>query len=154
MKTTVSYWRMPEPVWRRLSELIPHRECSPRGGRPPLDARHVADGIYFVLRTGCPWKAVPRAVGSGSSLHRYFQDWTARGVFRRLWKQGLSEYDRRRGIVWRWQTLDTAMNKAPLGGEKNREKPHRSWQTRRQTFGAHRCTWRRAGIGDRSGQPA
>lgn len=124
MKTTVSYWRMPEPVWRRLSELIPQRHRSPLGGRPPLDARCVADGIYFVLRTGCPWKAVPRELGSGSSLHRYFQEWTARGVFRRLWKQGLNEYDRRRGIAWRWQTLDTAMNKAPLGGEKNREKPH------------------------------
>lgn len=153
MNTTVSYWRMPEPIWRRLSELIPQRHRSPLGGRPPLDPRHVADGIYFVLRTGCPWKAVPRELGSGSSLHRYFQKWTACGVFHRLWKRGLAEYDRRRGIAWRWQTLDTAMNKAPLGGEKNREKPHRSWQTRGETLGAHRRTRGRDRVGDRPGQP-
>jgi transposase len=153
MKTTVSYWRMPEAVWQRMRELIPKRHRKSRG-RPPLDARHVADGIYFVMRTGCPWKAVPNELGSGSSLHRYFQEWTACGVFRKLWKRGLVEYDRRRGVAWRWQTIDTAMNKAPLGGEKNREKPHGSWEAWRETVGAHRCSWRGAGTGNRSGQPA
>lgn len=126
MKVTVSCWRMPEALWRRFRKLIPKPRPHPRGGRPPLDPRRVADGIYFVLRTGCPWKAVPASLGSGSSLHRYFQLWEKRGVFRRLWKQGVLEYDRRRGIAWRWQSLDTALNKAPLGGEKNREKPHGS----------------------------
>lgn len=123
MRTTISYWRMPEAIWRRLRKLIPLKKRSPKGGRPPLDPRRVADGIYFVIRTGCPWKAVPAQLGSGSSLHRYFQEWTACGVFRKLWKQGLVEYDRRRGIAWRWQTLDTAMNKAPLGGEKTGRNP-------------------------------
>jgi transposase len=122
MRRTISYWRMPEAIWRRLRKLIPLRKRSPKGGRPPLDPRVVADGMYFVFRTGCPWKGVPKQFGSGSSLHRYFQEWTACGVFRKLWKQGLLEYDRRRGIGWRWLTLDTAMNKSPLGGEKNREK--------------------------------
>lgn len=154
MKTTISFWRMPESVWRRVQKLIPKPRPHPCGGRPPLDARRVADGIYFVLRTGCPWKAAPRDFGSGSSLHRYFQAWVARGVFRRLWHQGLVEYDGRRGIAWRWQTLDAAMNKAPLGGEKNREKPHRSRQAGRQTLGAHRCSRRRVGAGDWACKPA
>jgi len=120
MKVTFhSYWRMPEALWRRFQRLIPKWHPSPKGGRPPLDARRVADGIYYVLRTGCPWKAAPREFGSGSALHNYFQQWRQRGVFHRLWKKGRSEYDHRRGIRWTWQTLDTAMNKAPLGGEKN-----------------------------------
>lgn len=117
-------WRMPERIWKRLKKLIPQWHPSPLGGRPPLDPRRVADGIYYVFRTGCPWKAAPPQFGSGSSLHHYFQMWTQRGVFRRLWKQGLLQYDRRRHISWRWQTLDATMTKAPLGGEKNREKPY------------------------------
>jgi len=28
-----------------------------------------------------------------------------------------------KGIQWDWQSVDGAMTKAPLGGEKNREKP-------------------------------
>ena len=154
MKVTFSYWRLPESVWRRMRKLIPKRPPHPHGGRPPLDERRVADGIYYVIRTGCPWKSIPRSLGSGSSLHRYFQRWVARGVFRKLWKQGLIEYDRRRGIAWRWQSLDTAMNKAPLGGEKNREEPNRSRQARGQAFGVGRRTGRRVGVGDRSGQSA
>ena len=124
MKVTASsYRRMPEALWRRLRKLLPKPRSYPKGGRPPLDARRVANGIYYVMRVGCPWKAAPKAYGSGSSLHRYFQAWCDRGVFRKLWKLGLVEYDHRRGIGWRWQTLDTAITKAPLGGEKNREKP-------------------------------
>jgi len=97
MKVTASsYTRIPDALWRQLGKLIPIRGRSPKGGRPPLDPRRVADGIYFVMRTGCPWKSVPVSFVSGSSLHRYFQEWCKRGVFRRLWKQGLIEYDRRR----------------------------------------------------------
>jgi transposase len=154
MKTTVSYWTMPDAVWRRLQKLIPKRQPSSKGGRPPLDARKVADGIYYVMRTGIPWKAVPSQFGSGTSLHRYFQRWAKQGVFRKLWKQGLVEYDRRRGIAWRWQTLDTETNKAPLGGEKNREKPHGSRQAGRQAIGPHRRARRRAGTDHWASQSA
>lgn len=89
MKVTLhSYARMPEAIWRRLRGLIPKWRPSPKGGRPALDARRVADGIYYILRTGCQWKAAPREYGSGSALHNYFQKWTRHGVFRKLWRQG------------------------------------------------------------------
>jgi transposase len=155
MKITASSYRsLPEALWRRLRELLPKPQPHPKGGRPLLDPRRVANGIYYVMRTGCPWKAAPAEFGSGSSLHRYFQAWCKRGVFRKLWKQGLVEYDRRKGIGWRWQTLDAAMTKAPLGGEKNRAQSDRPRQVGRETVGAHRCTRRRLGLGDRSGEPA
>ena len=128
-------WRLPEQIWKRMKKLIPHWQPSPKGGRPALDERRVADGIYYVLRTGCPWKAAPPQFGSGSSLHHYFQMWTRHRVFRRLWKQGLVDYDRRRRIQWTWSSLDCAMTKAPLGGEKNREKPYRSRQVGHQAVG-------------------
>lgn len=152
--TASSYRRLPEAMWRRLSKLLPKPKPHPRGGRPPLDLRRVANGIYYVMRTGCPWKAAPAEFGSGSSLHRYFQAWTKRGVFRKLWKQGLEEYDRRKGIGWRWQTLDATMTKAPLGGEKNREKPDRSGQIGRQAFDPDRCSRRGIGLGHRTGESA
>ena len=43
-----------------------------------------------------------------------------------------------KGIDWKWQSMDGAMTKSPLGGEKNREKPDRSWQAGRQAVDAHR----------------
>ena len=64
------------------------------------------NGIFYVLRAGCQWKAVPNYYGSGSTVHRYFQEWTQRDVFGELWKRMLRRYDARRGIAWRWQSLN------------------------------------------------
>ena len=113
---------MPEKMWRRLESLLPKYRRSPKGGRPRADLRQVANGILYLLRTGCQWKALPPQFGAPSTVHRYFQEWSQRRVFHRLWKRCLRTYDSRRGIGWRWQALDGAMTKAPLGGEKNRQK--------------------------------
>jgi transposase len=105
------------------------------------------DGIFYVLRTGCQWKAAPREFGSGSSLHRYFQEFVRRRVFHKLWKYLLRRYDELRGIQWKWQSLDGSMTKAPLGGEKNRAKSDGSRQIGRETVGADRWAWCAAGRG-------
>jgi len=125
------YWygwfaHMPEKMWQRLEPLLPRYRRSPKGGRPRANLRDVANGIFYLLRTGCQWKALPPQFGAPSTVHRYFQEWTRGRVFHRFWKKCLQTYDSRRGIGWRWQALDGAMTKAPLGGEKNREKPDRS----------------------------
>jgi len=125
--------------------LLPKYSVSRKGGRPRLPMRQIADGIFYVLRTGCQWKAAPREYGSGSALHSYFQEWTARGIFYNLWKNALLEYDEIKGIQWEWQSMDGAMTKSPLGGEKNREKPHRSRKTRRQAIRVDRRTRRPVG---------
>ena len=119
-------WLLSDAFWRHIQRLLPKYSRSPHGGRPRANLRRVMNGIFYILRTGCQWKAAPAEYGSGSTIHRYFQEWTQRGIFGTLWKQMLRRYDRRRGIAWRWQSLDGAQTKAPLGGEKNREKPHRS----------------------------
>lgn len=80
-------------------------------------------GILYVLRTGCQWNAAPRDFGSGKTLHRYFQAWTRARVFKRMWKAGLEEYDEVKGLEWKWQAVDGAMTKAPLGGEATGANP-------------------------------
>jgi putative transposase len=77
-------WRLPDELWQRVETLLPKRRRSRKGGRPPLPYRQVLDGIFYVLRTGCHWKAVPPEFGSGSSLHRYFQRFVKLGIFKKL----------------------------------------------------------------------
>lgn len=117
---------MPEKLWRQLEPLLPKYPRSAKGGRPRANLRGVASGIYYVLRTGCQWKALPPQFGSSSTVHRYFQEWTQGGVWQRFWKSSLQKYEQKRGIAWRWQSLDGATTKSPLGGEKNRPQSHRS----------------------------
>lgn len=139
------FHQIPDALWERIDLVIPIYESSGKGGRPRLPMRNVATGILYVLATGCQWKAMPQQFGSGSAIHAYFQEWVELGVFEELWELALTEYDELKGIDWKWQSLDGAMTKAPLGGEKNREKPHRSWQVGCQTFDARRWPRRAAG---------
>jgi transposase len=80
--------------------------------------RYVLDGILYVLRTGCQWKALPREYGSGSTCHRRFQQWIREGAFEKLWVKLLDRYDDIRGIKWKWLSLDSSSVKAPLGGTR------------------------------------
>ena len=138
-------WRAPEELWERVEPLLPKYRCSQQGGRPRVDRRRVFDGILYVLRTGCQWKAAPSGFGSPSTLHRYFQEWTQKGVFFPLWKEALREYDEIQGIDWGWQSLDGAMTKAPLGGGKNGAQPDGPRQIRNQAFPSY--GWRRRSPG-------
>lgn len=141
------FHQIPDALWERIDLVLPTYQRSRKGGRPRLLMRKVVGGILYVLSTGCQWKAMPEQFGSGSAIHAYFQEWVKLGVFRKLWELVLGEYDDLKGIAWKWQSLDGAMTKSPLGGEKNREKPDRSRQVGRQAFDAGR--WPRRAVGCR-----
>jgi len=130
------FHQISDSLWERIEPALPIYKPNCRGGRPRLPLRRVVTGILYVLRTGCQWKAMPQQFGSGSAIHAYFQEWVRRGLFRKLWRTALEEYDDLRGIDWEWQSLDGAMTKAPLGGEKDGKEPHRSGETGSQTLGA------------------
>jgi len=110
-------WRdVPDGFWEILAPLVPDSGIGPKGGRRPTPHRTVFNGILYVLRTGCQWKMMPREYGSGSSGHRHFQAWVRSGVFHKLWRLCLKQYDDLKGIDWQWQTVDSATVSAPVKG--------------------------------------
>jgi putative transposase len=144
-QSSSKFHHIPDALWERIDLVLPIYPRGRKGGRPRLEMRNVVTGIFYVLTTGAQWKAMPREFGSGSAIHDYFQAWVECGVFEQLWQLALIEYDELKGIDWKWQSMDGAMTKAPLGGEKNREKPDRSRQVRGETFDPHRRPWCAAG---------
>jgi transposase len=144
-QSSSTFHQIPDALWERIALVIPIYKSSAKGGRPRLPMRNVVGGILYVLATGCQWKAMPKQFGSGSAIHAYFQEWVKLGVFEELWELALIEYDELKGIDWKWQSMDGAMAKSPLGGEKNREKSDRSWQARCQAIDADR--WPRRAVG-------
>ena len=38
-------------------------------GRPRMNDRTAMNTIFYVLRTGCQWKALPRSLGASSTVH-------------------------------------------------------------------------------------
>ena len=134
-------WRIPDALWERIEPLLPSEGPKPKGGKPRASARRCMDGIFYVLRTGCQWKALPRCYIPASTAHDRFQEWRQAGVFEKLWQVGLMEYDRRVGLDWEWQAMDGAMTKAPLGGKRHRSQSYRPGQRRDQTEPADRGPW-------------
>jgi transposase len=149
-------WRTPDALWAQLAPLLPPRKPHPLGcHNPRVDDRRAMDAIFFRLRTGCQWNALS-ATGlcSSSSAHRRFQEWRAAGVFRELWRRGLTEYDTLKGIDWSWLAADGAMTKAPLGGENHGTQSHGSGQAGHEAQRAHGSRRRAGRLGGRRGEPA
>ena len=147
-------WRIPEAMWQRIEPLLPAEVPKPKGGRPRVSARECMDGIFYVLRTGCQWKALPQCFGAASTVHDRFQELRAAGVFERLWQEGLLEYDTQHGLDWEWQAMDGAMTKAPLGGKRNRSQSYGPGQKRDQTEPADGGPWHSHRGGGGGGEPA
>ena len=119
-------WLISERLWQEIEPLLPRDTRRRRRGRPRVSDRSAMEGIFFVLKTGCPWKALDvTGLCSGSVAHQRFQVWRRAGVFRAFWQRGLQAYDAAKGIDWRWLSLDTSAVKAPVAGSKKRAKTPR-----------------------------
>ena len=146
-------WEVSNDFWKKVESLIPKAERKaekaylrkPGGGRKPIEPRRVFEGIVYVLRTGCQWKALPKErYGSPSSVHKYFRIWLKEGLFLRLWQEGLAEYDEMEGIAWTWQSIDGAMVKAPLAQEGVGKNPTDRGKKWKQAAYTGRRAWRPA----------
>ncbi len=56
-------------------------ETSARGGRPPKGHRRVLDGVFWIARTGAPWRDLPDEFGNWNSVWRQFRRWTTSGLW-------------------------------------------------------------------------
>jgi len=126
-------WRVPDELWEHLEPLLPPERPYPKSGCPRMPDRQALDAIFYVLRTGYPWKALPRSLGASGTVHDRFQEWREAGVFEDMRRAGLLKYDEEVGIKWEWQAMDGAMTKAPLGGKGYGSQSHRPWEEGHQT---------------------
>jgi transposase len=68
-----------EAAWRLIEPMLP----APRpGGRPrTTDLRAVLNAIFYLLRTGCQWRLLPREFPAWSTVYHYFRSWNIGGVW-------------------------------------------------------------------------
>src|SRR5262245_20277381 len=63
--------------WRLIERLIPVYP----GGRPrKTNLRDVLDAIFYVLRTGCQWRYLPKDFPPKSTVWKYFDEWRHNGT--------------------------------------------------------------------------
>lgn len=107
-----------DELWEKIFPHIPQIENKKKSGRPRMDDRQALNAIFYILRTGIQWNALPPCLGASSTVHDRFKFWSERGFFFQLWEQGLLEYDESKGIDWQWQSMDGCHVMAPRAGEQ------------------------------------
>jgi putative transposase len=66
-------------AWELIAPLVP---AAPPGGRPrTTDVRSVLNAIFYLLRTGCQWRLLPREFPVWGSVYHYFRIWKNAGVW-------------------------------------------------------------------------
>lgn len=53
----------------------------PLSGRPPSDHRRTLDGIFWVTRTGAPWRDLPEELGKWNTVYQQFRRWSLSGLW-------------------------------------------------------------------------
>jgi len=69
---------------KKINRLRSKTRRWPRRGRPPKDDRTIVSGIFYVLRTGVPWRDLPAAFGPWSSVYTRFRRWRRSDLFARM----------------------------------------------------------------------
>jgi transposase len=72
--------------WRVIEPPLPNK---PRGV-PRVDDRRVLDGIFWVLRSGAPWRDLPERYGPPTTVYNRYNRWAKQGVWLRIFER-LSE---------------------------------------------------------------
>lgn len=66
-----------ETEWRLIAPLLPNK---PRGVAR-VDDRRVVNGIFYVLRTGSPWRDLPERYGPYTTVYNRYNRWAKAGVW-------------------------------------------------------------------------
>ena len=69
-----------EAEWRLIEPLLPN---NPRGVAR-VDDRRVINAIFYVLRTGMPWRDLPERYGPYTTAYNRFNPWSRRGIWKRI----------------------------------------------------------------------
>lgn len=71
-----------EAEWRLIEPLLPNK---PRGVAR-VDDRRVINGIFYVLRTGSPWRDLPERYGPYTTVYNRYNRWAKAGVWLRIFE--------------------------------------------------------------------
>jgi transposase len=79
METILARNLMSDEEWAFFEVFI--QAARRPNGRKPDNHRLVLDGIFWIARTGAPWRDLPEEFGKWSSVYRQFRRWTLVGLW-------------------------------------------------------------------------
>jgi putative transposase len=84
-----------DAAWSLIAPILP---AARTGGRPrKTNLRAVLNAIFYLLRTGCQWRLLPREFPSWNTVYHYFRSWKNDGVWTCLQRSMYQQVRRQAG---------------------------------------------------------
>ena len=106
METRLARDLTSDEEWAFFERFI--RTVRAPNGRKPTNHRLVLDGIFWIARTGSPWRDLPEEFGKWSSVYRQFRRWTLAG----LWEQIMDALIESGAVPHALQMIDSTVVRA------------------------------------------
>ena len=68
--------------WRVIAPHLPKPRATGRPRAWPM--REIVNGIFYVMRAGCPWRPLPNDFPPWGTIYRWFAAWRNDGCFERI----------------------------------------------------------------------
>lgn len=73
------HYDLSDKEWMLLEPILPQRRKNAR-----IDDRKIVSAIFYVLRTGTPWRDLPEHYGPYTTAYNRFNRWCRRGIWTRF----------------------------------------------------------------------
>lgn len=68
--------------WEIIAPLIP--KAKPGGRSRETDIREVINAIFYLLKSGCPWRMLPNDFPHWRTVYDYFRNWKKDGTWKKI----------------------------------------------------------------------
>jgi transposase len=91
MKNAQQRHDISDEVWDKIKDILPGRKGT--WGGNAVDNRSFINGVFWILRTGAPWRDLPECYGKWNTIFRRFCRWRDNGVWGKLLESFIEEPD-------------------------------------------------------------
>ena len=77
--------------WAKIEFLLPGRKGT--WGGNARDNRQFINAVFWILRTGAPWRDLPPSYGDWKNTHKRFCRWRDKGVWERLLEELIDNHE-------------------------------------------------------------
>ena len=64
--------------WQLLKPLLP---APKRRGRPRTSLREVCNAVLYLIKSGCPWRLLPKSFPPWKTVYHHFRQWSRDGLW-------------------------------------------------------------------------
>lgn len=97
-----------DDMWKRLEPHLPGQRG--QWGGIAKDNRQFINAVFWILRTGSPWRDLPPDYGDWKNTHRRFTRWRDKGIWEKLLNEIIDEPD------FEWVMIDATFCKVHKHG--------------------------------------